>query len=255
MRALIALGKVLLGVPESDRATVPIRVRPATKHQGKIEMLLAELFLLSALDPLHGTVRPNRAMSHQPSFLATALLMELAVCRELKRSAGGLMLDHDLPSFHILVDQARAALKRSQRALPPAEAVDLTRHELPNLRENMLEGLAERGILHAGGRRRYWLFGPRRYPLRSKQASDECVQLLEKTASGKDNSLRANAAAILATGSGLATIMLHASESNQLHERVKRLRLEQQGQPDKEHAADAEAIGVMLMLGTQLTVS
>ncbi len=217
-------------------------------------MLLAELFLLSALDPMHGSVRPNCAASHQPRFIATALLMELAVCRELKHSRGKLLLDHDLPSFHILVDQARAALKRAQRALTPAEAIVLTLHNVPHLRSTMLNGLAGRGVLHGDGRRRYWLFGPRRYPLRSKQASNECLQLLENAARGSDTSLRANAAAILAISSGLATNLLKAADANLLRLRVKSLRKAQGHEPDKDHAADAEAVAVMFALGNQLTI-
>lgn len=217
-------------------------------------MLLAELFLLSALDPMHGSVRPSRAASHQPRFIATALLMELAVCRELKRNQGKLLLDHDLPSFNILVDQARAALKRAQRGLTPSEAIELTLRDVPHLRSTMLDGLAERGVLHGDGRRSYWLFGPRRYPLRSKQASNECLQLLENAAKGSDTSLRANAAAILATHSGLATSLLHAADDSLLRSRVKSLRDAQEHEPDRDHAADAEAIAVMFALGNQLTV-
>ncbi len=214
-------------------------------------MLLAELFLLSALDPMHGDVRVNQAASHRPRFIATALLMELAVCRELKRSQGMLLLDHDLPSFHLLVDQAREALKRAQRALTPNDAIELTLAEVPHLRSTMLDGLAERGVLRNDGRRRYWLFGPKRYPLRSKQASNECMQLLETAAQGEDNSLRAIAAAVLASKSGLSTTLLRAADDKALHELVKNLR---DFQPDADRAADAEAIAVMLALGNQLTV-
>ncbi|MCB1606623.1 MAG: GPP34 family phosphoprotein [Xanthomonadales bacterium] len=215
-------------------------------------MLLAELFLLCTLDPLRGTVLPNRSVAHQPRFLATALIIELAICRELKRFEDGMHLDHDLPSFHILVDRVREAIKRANKGFTPDQAIELTLHELPNLREDLLDGLAERGVLHTG-RRRYWLFGERPYPLRSRQAAAEAIELLRAGASGADRSLRSMAAAALATGSGLATILLPAEQSNHLHIWMRELARAQQQPIDPEQQGDAEASAVMIALSHALS--
>ncbi len=218
-------------------------------------MLLGELFLLCALDPMHGTVRPNRTVAHQPRFLATSLLMELAVCRELKRFEDGLHLDHDLPSFHILVDQVREAIKKAEKGFSPEQAIALVVHQFPHLRRDMLEALAERGILHSDGRRRYWLFGEKAYPIRSQQAEHECLELLEQAATGADRTLRAAAASLLATGSGLATILLHADQSNALYAWTRELEQDLSQPADSEDAPNAEAIAVMLSLSKRLSIA
>lgn len=167
-------------------------------------MLLAESLLLLALDPLTGRFKRERAGDQ--TVLTAALLLELAALRELVLQDGKLQLLQALPSYHLLVEDVHQRLRQRPSASP--EDTLRRRATAPSgLAQHLLQGLADRDVLHRDGRRRYRLFGPRDYPVRSMQAQRDAHALIERGLTGTSFELKPVAALVLLRRSGLAGLL------------------------------------------------
>lgn len=158
-------------------------------------MLIAERFLLLALDPADGTLTVARDRADPGALCAAALLMELVVQRRLHWRAPNLVLEDRLPPAHHLVDSAAKAL-RDRTGDGIANAIARIERRLAPLPIALLEGLFRRDFLHRVRDWRFWRADALRFPLRSWQARNEALRTLEQ--------------ATLAPGdvAGLALVML-----------------------------------------------
>jgi hypothetical protein len=183
-------------------------------------MLLAESLLMLALDPLSG--RLKREWAGSQTVLTAALLLELAALRELVLQDGKLQLQHALPSYHLLVEEVHQRLRQR----PPTSPEDTLRRRATapsGLLQLLLQGLADRDLLHRDGRRRYRLFGPRDYPIRSMQAQHDARALIERGLSSDVHELKPIAALVLLRRSGLAGELLQLPVAEAIGKRLAQL--------------------------------
>lgn len=188
-------------------------------------MLIAEHFVLVALDPASGEVRPNLAQAHRQRFLAATLLMELAVQTRLGLRDDVVVVLDALPSRHPLLTACLQLVRPLSGQLTPTEMLGRATRQLPNLREELLGALVRRDVLHPPRRRFRW-FGPKRYPVRSMQAQNESLDRLHRAATGAETDLLSIAFLMLAQSSGLARQLLLPEEANEAATRVDVLRQE-----------------------------
>lgn len=183
-------------------------------------MLLAESLLLLALDPLSGRLLAR--CGRNPAVLRGAMLMELVVLRELQLEQGRLVMMGDFPDYHRLVEEVHRRL----HALCPAEAGQLLRARSlapAGLADELLQSMADRDILHRDGRRRWWLFGPRDYPIRSMQARKDARGILQQAVDPAHTDLRGLALMLLFDRSGLAESLLEPALRRAIHSRLAAL--------------------------------
>ncbi|MGE4071463.1 MAG: GPP34 family phosphoprotein [Lysobacterales bacterium] len=185
-------------------------------------MLLGEDFLLLSLDVGSGLPLPGLAVLQRPAFLAACLLAELAVQKQVGWNPDGVQIFDELPSYHALISQALDALRRTPAA-NPADAIRTIGRELGDLRSQLLDSLISRGLLHEGGRRRYWLFGQRRYPVRSTRARNEAMEHLMEATTGRSASMRSTALLLLADATAANGHLLTAVQANEASARATAL--------------------------------
>ena len=156
-------------------------------------MLIAEHFVLIALEADSGLLRwPRRAQSAD-QLIAAALLLELATLQRLTLHAGLLSADSALPLSHTLLSDALHTF--ATRPLSVAEVLALIEHRLEPLASRILDGLFHRDILHRSAGGSLWRRHAH-YPLRSVQARNEAIAHLHR------------AAVAAGTTPGLALLML-----------------------------------------------
>lgn len=177
-------------------------------------MLLGEDFLLLSLDVDSGLPLPGLTVLQHPAFLASCLLAELAVRKQVGWNPDGVQIFDELPSYHALISQALDALRRTPAA-NPADAIRTVGRELGDLRRHLLDSLISRGLLHEGGRRRYWLFGQRSYPVRSTRARIEAMEHLMEATTGRSASMRSTALLLLSDATAANGHLLTAVQANE----------------------------------------
>lgn len=160
-------------------------------------MILGEDLLLMSLDVASGLPIAGLECVHSRQFLAACLLAELAVQKQVGWSPDGIRIFDDLPSYHPLLSETFASLRKGDCA-NPAEAIRQVARDIRDVRMRMLLSLISRDLVHESSGRRFWLFGPRRYPVRSTQARGEAIEHLEHAATGKTHSMRSLALLLLA---------------------------------------------------------
>lgn len=186
-------------------------------------MLIAEHLALVALDPVSGQARSNLVRAHDQQFLATCLLMELGVQTRLGARGEVVVVLDTLPSRHPLLTQALRIVRETSGRLDVRQAIRRVASSIPKLREELLDALVRRDILHPPRRLHYNLFGQRCYPVRSMQAQNEAMEQLHQAAVGTRNDLKSLALMLLAHGSGLAMQLLTADEAAEASSRVELL--------------------------------
>lgn len=211
-------------------------------------MLLAEHLCLIALEPASGWPRPGCAAALTRPIMSAALLTELAVQTRLGLRQGKVIVLDELPSRHLLLTETLHAMRDANGKLDPAQAIRYIGRQLRGLPWEVPEGLVRRDILHVG-ERRWWLWGRRRYRVRSLQAQNEALEALHEAAVGRRNSLEAVAMLALALGVGLAQALLTPQEHAEAGERMTLLLSE----IEQELASNAELIdthySIALMTG------
>lgn len=185
-------------------------------------VLLGEDLILVSLDVASGLPLDGLEKAHRPRYLAACLLAELAVQRQVGWTPDGIRIFDDLPSYHALVGEALQVL-RAHPAANPAEAIRLIGSEIRDLQERHYTSLISRGLLHEGGRKRFWLAGARRYPVRSTRARNEALEHLREAAIGTSNSMRSIAMLLLADGIAATLRLLPEHEANEAGARTTAL--------------------------------
>jgi hypothetical protein len=182
-------------------------------------VLLAESFVLLALDPVAGRVTLPHRDTSADLLCAAGLLFDLLVQRRLAVTAPGrLQIDASVPSNHALLTAAATALA----ALPPcsaAEALRQVERRLAPLTRSLLEGLYRRDFLHQVGDWRFWKTDSTRYPLRSLQARNDAALLLQQASEGSGG-LAGIGLLILAEVAGIGTAHLDARHHEQANQRL-----------------------------------
>lgn len=183
-------------------------------------MLIAEHFVLLALDPVSGRIAVAHRDTRVDIVCAAGLLIDLIVQRRLVAFAPGrLQVDASLPSSHALLNAAATALA----AKPGANATNALRQvarRLAPLTDDLLEGLYRRDFLHRVHDWRFWRSDALRYPLRSLQARNDASELLQQACDG-DGGTAGLGLLVLADVAGVMTTHLDARQ----HERASRLLL------------------------------
>jgi hypothetical protein len=186
-------------------------------------MLIAETLSLIALDPLSGQTRAKLAALHDQRLLACALLMELAVQTRIGLRHGVVVVLDTLPSRHPLLTATLRSISRASGQLSPHAAIEQAARELPQLRDDLLDALVRRDILHPP-KRAFGFFGRRNYPVRSTQAQSEGLEVLRRAALGLDTSLTALAMLALGSATGAIDQLLTFDEAEAAKSRLRQLR-------------------------------
>ena len=182
-------------------------------------MLIAERFVLLALDPHSGRIALARRDTRADALCAAALLIELLLQQRLAVDAAQRwQVDTTLPSSQVLLSAATAALA-STPAPTTADALRRVERRLAPLAGQLLEGLYRRDLLHRQRDWRFWSADALHYPLRSLQARNDAVQFLQQACDG--GSAAGLGLLLLADLAGILTTHLDASR----HERANRLLL------------------------------
>ncbi len=182
-------------------------------------MLIAERFVLLALDPHSGRITLARRDTRADALCAAALLIELLLQQRLAVDAAQRwQVDTTLPSSQVLLSAAAAALA-STPAPTTADALRRVERRLAPLAGQLLEGLYRRDLLHRQRDWRFWSADALHYPLRSLQARNDAVQFLQQACDG--GSAAGLGLLLLADLAGILTTHLDASR----HERANRLLL------------------------------
>jgi hypothetical protein len=212
-------------------------------------MLLAEALLLLALDPLSGRLKAERAGAQ--SVLKAALLLELASLRELTLHEGKLVLQQALPSYHLLVEDVHQRLRQRSPASPEQT---LRRRSLApsGLAQLLLQGLADRDVLHRDGQRSFWLFGQRNYPVRSIQAQRDAHALVDRGLNSASQELKPFAALILLRRSGLAVKLMELPVAEAIGKRLAQLHRNLHADDSPIPAHDRPALLTMWAIGEAL---
>lgn len=210
-------------------------------------MLIAEHLALVALDPVSGLARNNLKRAHEQRFLAACLLMELGVQTRLGARGDVVVVLDTLPSRHPLLTRSLRIIRDASGRLEAVDAIKRIAQGIPRLREELLDALVRRDILHAPRKLHFNLWGIRCYPVRSMQAQNEAMDQLHQAAVGNRNDLRSLAMMLLAHASGLAHQLLTAPESQEASSRVELLM--QEIELELEHNAELldEQYSIQLM--------
>jgi len=200
-------------------------------------MLIAETLALVALEPSTGKVRTKLLRAQHQDALAGALLIELATQMRLGlRGEVVVILDH-LPSRHPLLTACLKIARAHSGLLTPKLLLQQVSSRLPRLREDLLDALVRRDILHAG-KRKFWIFGEKTYPVRSAQAQNEGLLEITRCANGENSKLHGIALLGLVCATGMADQLLTFEEAEDAKARLRLL----QGEIAAEIAANSETI-------------
>jgi hypothetical protein len=185
-------------------------------------VLIGEDLLLMSLEVSTGRPIGRLGAIQRPRFLSACLLAELAVQKQIGWTPDGVSIFDDLPSFHALIGEALGVVRHGNIA-NPAAGIRAVSREIRDLRDRHLTSLVDRGLLHEGGRKRYFIVGPRCYPVRSTRARNEAIEHLREAAVGTSNSMRSLAMLLLADSVAATLHLLSESEANEASSRASAL--------------------------------
>jgi hypothetical protein len=189
-------------------------------------MLIAEHLALIALNPGVGLARKGLEWAHDQYFLSGCLLMELAVQTRLGARGDVVVVLDAMPSRHPLLTQALKIVREFSGRLEPDEAINQVATRIRSLRDELLEALVRRDLLHPPKRRYFNLFGQKLFPVRSMQAQSEALDRLHRAAVGAQNDLHGLAVLYLCHVSGLNHRLLTREEDEEAKSRIELLRAE-----------------------------
>ncbi len=216
-------------------------------------MLIGEDLLLMSLDVESGLPLPGLAVVQAPMFLSACLLAELAVQKQVGWTPQGVHVVDDLPNFHPLIDETLRAIK-ARGVQPTGAMISTTRYGVSRVVARHFDSLVDRGLLHPGSSKRYWLFGARRYPVRSTRARNEALAHLRDAAIGERTSMRSVALLMLANSIRATERLLEEAEVNEAQARASTL--SEEIRADLPAAADwdesASAIAMLVSISEQL---
>ncbi len=169
-------------------------------------MILAERLCLLAFD--QNTGRPYLALDAQRfrSALAGLVLADLLFAQRVHADGEQLLLAQALPIAHPVLADATHILARHRAALTPSQACALMRARAPAWQRRMHKGLVARDVLEMTTPFPF----ARRYRPRSKQAWNECVEMLRALTRSDSDDAPAWALAIALHASGILGEILEA---------------------------------------------
>jgi hypothetical protein len=219
-------------------------------------MLIAETLCLIALDPSTGQPRPKLQQLHDRRVLSCALLMELAVQNRIGLRQQVVVVLDTLPSRHPLLTACLKSIAQVSGHLRPADSIQHTARELPQLREDLLDALVRRDILHAP-KRLFGIFASKNYPVRSNQAQSEGLIQFKRAASGEDTSLAALAMLAISIATGSIDQLFTFDEAETAKARFRELREEirEQLAQSEEQLDEIYAVALLEALGLALEES
>jgi hypothetical protein len=185
-------------------------------------MLLGEDLLLLSLDVDSGLPLEGLEVLQRSQFLAACLLAELAIQKQVGWNPDGIGIFDELPSYHLLVSEALAAV-RGQDCANPADAIRRIGSSVRDLRQRHFDSLISRGLLHPGGRRKYLIAGAKRYPVRSTRARNEAFAHLAEAAVGNSRSMRSMALLLLCDATAASLRLLPEAVANESSARAATL--------------------------------
>lgn len=183
-------------------------------------MLIAERFVLLALDPVSGSMRLPHPDTDADALCAAGLLVDLLLQQRLRALAPDyLHVDASLPSNHSLLTMAADAVAALTRP-DAAAAINQVKRRHGRLVRDLLEGLYRRDFLHRMHDWRFWRDDALRYPLRSAQARNDAAGSLQYACDNADD-IAGLGLLLLADVAGVLTSHLDARQ----HERANRILL------------------------------
>lgn len=183
-------------------------------------MLIAEHFVLLALDPVSGRIALAHRDTRADIVCAAGLMIDLLVQQRLVVCAPDrFQADASLPSSHALLNAAAAALA-AKPGTSATNALHQIARRLAPLTGDLLEGLYRRDFLHRVRDWRFWRKDALRYPLRSLQARNDASALLQQACDGNGGTAGLGLL-VLADVAGVMTTHLDARQ----HERANQLLL------------------------------
>ncbi len=200
-------------------------------------MLIAETLALVALEPSTGKVRAKLVRAQHQDALAGALLIELATQMRLGLRGKVVVILDNMPSRHPLLTACLKIARAHSGLLTPVQLLQKVSSKLPRLREDLLDALVRRDILHPS-KRKYWIFGEKTYPVRSSQAQNEGLTEIKRCANGENSKLHGIALLGLVCATGIADQLLTYDEAEDAKSRLRLL----QGEIAAEIAANSETI-------------
>ncbi|MBS0571615.1 MAG: GPP34 family phosphoprotein [Proteobacteria bacterium] len=171
-------------------------------------MLIAEHFFLIACDPRTGMLSWPRRDPDAGELVAASLLVDLAVRERVHLHDGKLRAEAQMPLNHPLLSDALRLLAGQET--PVAGGLNLIARELSPLPAKVLDALFRRDLVHRIEFRDWRLRKRVRYPLRSVQARNEALQLLQ--AAARTDDAHGLALLLLAEVSGILAAHLNAHD-------------------------------------------
>ncbi len=171
-------------------------------------MLIAEHFFLIACDPRTGMLSWPRRGLDAGELVAAAILVDLAALERVHLHDTRLRADSQMPLNHPLLSEAMELLGGKNATV--AEAMDLITRSMAPLPPKILDALFRRDLVHRIEFRDWRLRKRLRYPLRSVQARNEALQLLQSAAHADDT--HGLALLLLSDASGILPKYLNAHD-------------------------------------------
>lgn len=171
-------------------------------------MLIAEHFFLIACDPKTGYLSWPRREQDAGELVAAAILVDLAAHERVHLYDGRLRTDAQIPLNHPLLTEAMNLLAGKELSI--ADGMDLLAKSMAPLPPRVLDALFRRDLVHRIEFRDWRLRKHLRYPLRSVQARNEALQLLQSAAHADDT--HGLTLLLLADVSGILTMHLNAHD-------------------------------------------
>ena len=148
-------------------------------------LTFAEEILLLTLDDKKHDFRPMpREAVH--TALAGALLMELALADRIDTDLNSLMVVNIEPTGDPLMDEILLRLQGDKTGHSAAYWLREVAWNTENLRERVLQGLVDKGVLKVEDRKILWVFARRRYPLIDDREVKEVRSRLRELISSRD---------------------------------------------------------------------
>ncbi len=127
-------------------------------------LTFAEEMLLLTLDDKKHDFRPMPQEALRTA-LAGALLMELALANRIDTDLQSLMVVNSEPTGDHLMDEILRRLQEKKVEQSPAYWLREVAWQTDNLRDRVLQGLVDKGVLKVEDSKILWVFARRRYPL------------------------------------------------------------------------------------------
>jgi Golgi phosphoprotein 3 GPP34 len=145
-------------------------------------VLIAEQLMLLLLDPERGLLDVRYDATDPDRLGAAALLLDLADQRNLAYRNGYITYHPRFPSGHPLLVTAGEALASAGPGVPLGAALDLIETRTRPIARTLLDGLHRRDLLHRIKHPAWLPWAKWRYPLRSLQARNEAIAMLQSGA-------------------------------------------------------------------------